>query len=157
MSRTFGVGLLDVARSVRTVDVAGAAVAVPGVSARGIAILFNRFPIFRELFAGKTADFTPESLIELVPDAIAAIIAAGTGAPGDAEAEAVAAGLSATDQLNLLAAILDATMPGGFGPFVEKLTAAMAGLGVDAAPSAPDAPALPTNIPGMKLRRASKL
>jgi hypothetical protein len=67
-------------------------------------------------------------------DAVAAIIAAGCGYPGDEKAEAVAGRLSIDAQADLLAAILRLTLPAGLGPFVEKLTV-LGGI-LDAAPSA---------------------
>lgn len=139
-------GLLDVAHSTRTVDINGVAVSVPGVSAKGVAILFARFPVFRELFSGREPDLSVEAIASLAPEVIAAVIAAGTGAPGDAETEAVAANLPALAQVELIQAILDVTMPGGIGPFVERLTAAMAGV------SGQD-----TSIPDTKSQPALKL
>ena len=68
-------------------------------------------------------------------DAVAAIISAGCGYPGDEKAEAVAGKLSLDAQADLLASILRLTLPKGIGPFVEKLTA-LGGI-LDAAPSAP--------------------
>ena len=54
---------------------------------------------------------------------VAAIIAAGCGYPGDEIAEDVASRLTIEAQVDLLSATLRLTLPGGFGPFVEKLTA----------------------------------
>ena len=67
-------------------------------------------------------------------DAVAAIIAAGCGYPGDEKAEVVAGQLSLDAQADLLASILRLTLPKGIGPFVEKLTA-LGGI-LDVAPSA---------------------
>lgn len=122
-------GLLDVARSTRFVSVGEVRVDVPGVSAKGLAVLFSRFPVFRELFAGREPDLTPDAIVSLAPDVVAAVIAAGTGSPGLYEAEEAAASLSLADQLALVEAILDATIPGGVGPFVERLTRLAASVG----------------------------
>lgn len=125
-------GLLDVAPSMKTVTVCGTEVAVTGVSAKGVAVIMSRFPMVRELMTGRAPQgLTAESLVQLVPDAIACVIAAGTGAPGDAKAEAIAATLPVGDQLELLDSIIKATLPQGTGPFVEKLTAFASVVGVE--------------------------
>ena len=72
-------------------------------------------------------------------DAVAAIIAAGCGYPGDEQAEAVAGKLALDAQADLLASILRLTLSRGIGPFVKKLTALGGILGADAAQS--DTPA----------------
>jgi len=122
-------GLLDVARISKQVTVEGADEPVPvyGVSAKGIAVLLDRFPILRELFAGRQIDMTPDKIIALVPDAIACIIACGMGFPGDAAQEAAAAQLPAETQLDFISQILALTMPKGVGPFVEKIGALLPG------------------------------
>lgn len=133
------VGLLDIAPSSTTVTIRGKAVAVPGVSAHGIAYLAKRFPEVRDLFDGKGIPADADSLFTLVPDAIAAIIACGTGHVGSPEAEQVAAGLTASEQLDALETIMDVTMPGGVGPFVERLSGIVQGLSAaDAANPAND-------------------
>jgi len=112
-------GLLDIAPRVSAVPVAGGEVDVCGVSVRGIAHLLAKFPALQSLLSGRQVD--AEKLIAVAPDAIAAIIAAGCGQPGDAEAEAVADRLPIEDQAALISAILKLTMPKGVGPFVEML------------------------------------
>jgi hypothetical protein len=127
------VGLIDIAPSVEMVDVQGAPVEVHGVSASGLALLLSRFPDLRKLMTGLDVEAT--QLIALGGEAVAAIIAAGCGYPGDEKAEAVAAGLSLDAQADFLAAILQLTLPKGIGPFVAKLTALASILDVDAARS----------------------
>jgi hypothetical protein len=122
------VGLLDIAPSSRTVTVNGAELEVKGVSAGGVAYLLQKFPELRALLAGRD-DVDANSLISRVPDAIAAIIASGCGYPGSADAEAKAAELPAEAQMDILAAIVELTMPKGVGPFLEKLTKAMGAFG----------------------------
>lgn len=116
-------GLLDISPSVATVAVNGVDVSVTGVSAKGIATLLGRFPAIREMFAGRVADLSAEKIFELVPDAIAAIIAAGTGYPGNPEAEAKAESLPVGVQADIIQAIIDVTMPKGVGPFMEQIAA----------------------------------
>ena len=128
------VGLRDIAPSTKTVSVGGVDVPVYGVSAKGVAYLFERFPELRKAFMRKEVDaseFTPEALMKLIPDGIAAVIACGCGSAGDAEAEEIASKLGVSDQATLLEAIMAQTMPQGVGPFVERLNALMAGLSVD--------------------------
>lgn len=132
------VSLVDIAPATETVTVRGQAVPVHGVSARGLAVLLGRFPEVRALMAQQQQDITADRLVELIPDAIAAIIAAGTGLPGDSEAEAVAAALPVEEQFDLLEAILRLTMPTGVGPFVARLARLGGALGV-----ASQAPATP--------------
>ena len=116
------VGLIDIAPSVETIDVSGAAVAIHGVSAKGVrAHLLGRFPELRMLMTGQNVE--ADQLMAMGGDAVAAIIAAGCGYPGDEKAETVAGSLAVAAQADLLAAIMRVTLPAGLGPFVEKLTA----------------------------------
>jgi hypothetical protein len=134
------VGLIDIAPNVETVDVQSSPVAVHGISAKGVAHLLGRFPELRMLMTGQEVE--TEQLMTMGGDAVAAIISAGCGYPGDEKAEAVAGRLSIDAQADLLAAILRLTLPAGLGPFVEKLTALgsvldpQSGLGAGAGPSA---------------------
>ena len=121
------VGLIDIAPLTKTVTIRDVAVDVSGVSARGIAQLLARFPELRALVTGR--DVEVDKLLSLGGDVVAAIIAAGTGAPGDAAAELAADRLSVDEQADLLVAIIELTMPRGLGPFVEKLS--RLGLGPD--------------------------
>lgn len=123
-------GLKDIAKSFKTVTVSGTQVSVPGISADGIAYLFHRFPVVRELISGRDVDLTADALSKLAPEAVAAIIATGTGDVNDPEAEAAAAKLPLEAQLDLLEAIIGETMPSGVAPFVERLTKTLNGLSV---------------------------
>lgn len=125
------VGLIDIAPKIETVEVQGAPIAVHGISAKGVAHLLGRFPELRMLMTGQ--DVEASQLMSMGGDAVASIISAGCGYPGDEKAETVAGRLSIDAQADLLAAILRLTLPVGLGPFVEKLTAL--GSILDAAPS----------------------
>lgn len=96
-----------------------------GVSAEGIAMLFNRFPEIRALITGKTLE--RDKLAKLAAPAIAAVIAASCGTPGDKKAELAASRLPLSAQMDVLEATVKLTMPDGMGPFVERLTA-LAGM-----------------------------
>lgn len=113
------VGLLDIAPASTEVAIAGQNVAVFAINARGIALLLKRFPELRMILTGK--DIDQSKLVELFPDALEAIIAAGLGAPGDLALEERADKLGIGDQAALIAAIWKQTFPNGVGPFMEEL------------------------------------
>jgi len=127
--------LLDIAPLTETVLVRGIDVPVTGVSAKGIAHIMARFPEIREMMVGR--EVTIERLMEIGGDAVGAIIAAGTGHPGEPDHERMAASLLLEEQADLLAAILRITLPNGAGPLVEKLTGMGSALGGAASLSAP--------------------
>lgn len=131
------VGLLDIAPLTEKVTVGGAQIEVFGVSAKGIVSLLARFPEARMLMSGK--DVGVDKLMQMGGDAIAAIIAAGIGFPGDEAQEQAAGRLSVEAQADLLTTILKVTLPNGIGPFVEKLTAlgAIVGGAAEVSPKAP--------------------
>lgn len=116
------VNLVDVAgaRVPRTVPVQGADVEYHGVSAEGIAYLLDRFPEMRLLISGKDVNLTPDRILEAVPQAVSSIIACGcSDTPGDPDVERAARGLAIGDQMALLTAILEITLPDGVRPLVE--------------------------------------
>jgi len=125
------VGLLDLSPIAATVVVRGQTVEVVGISAKGVAHLLARFPELGDVMSGKTVEVA--RLMEIGGDCVAAIIAAGCGLVGNAEAEERAGSLSLEEQADFLTEILKLTMPGGVGPFVAKLT----GLGLVLNPSSP--------------------
>ena len=129
------VGLIDVEPPSESVEFGGKKVSVYGVSAKGIAHLLGRFPELRALMSGR--EVAIEQLTAMGGDAVAAIIAAGCGYPGDEKAEALAARMPAELQADFLAPILRVTMPKGVGPFVEKLAALGAVLGTAPSIEAP--------------------
>jgi hypothetical protein len=141
------VSLVDIAPTADTVAVGEQNVEVYGVSMRGVAHLLGRFPELRMLMTGR--DVGADQLMEMAPNAVAAILAAGTGQPGDAAAEAAADRLAVETQVDLLSAIMRLTLPKGVGPFVEKITQ----LGLIASPGG----GVPTTVAqAMKSQRPSK-
>ena len=114
------VGLVDIAPVTSTILVRGQNIMITGVSARGIALLLARYPELRAAMTGR--EVALDALLRLGGDVIAAIIAAGTGAPGNAQAETAADNLTLEEQADLLGAIVELTMPRGLSPLVEKLS-----------------------------------
>ena len=114
------VGLFDIAPITSSVSIRGKDISITGVSARGIASLLARFPELRALMTGR--EVALEDLLKLGGDVIAAIIATGTGAPGDVDAEKAADNLTLEEQADLLAAIVELTLPRGLSPLVEKMS-----------------------------------
>ncbi|TGQ69517.1 hypothetical protein EN829_015040 [Mesorhizobium sp. M00.F.Ca.ET.186.01.1.1] len=118
------VGLLDIAPLTEKVTVSGKQIEVFGVSAAGIASLITDFPEIKKLMSGKEVDVS--SLLAMSGDAIAAVIAAGVGHPGDEAYQTAAGRLPLEAQVDILGAIIKVTLPNGIGPFLEKLTALLA-------------------------------
>jgi hypothetical protein len=115
------VSLLDLAPLSLTVEVRGQPIEVTGLNTVAIAGLLAKFPELQKAIGGKVADLTTESLMRLAPNAVAHIIAHGVGDATDPMVAAVM-NLTAGEQLELLAAIIKLTMPGGLVPFMAKLT-----------------------------------
>jgi hypothetical protein len=95
---------------------------VYGISAKGIFEIFTRFPQVQEWFKG-AGNINAAELMKEAPDAIAAIIAAGCGCPGNEAAEENAASMAVESQLDVIEAIGRLTFAKGFGPFVERIVA----------------------------------
>lgn len=129
-------GLLDIAPSRETVTIRGTDIEITGVSAQGFAELLGRFPELRKLMTGMELDVA--GIFNLAGSAVAPIIAAGTGAPGNKEAEAIAGSLSIDEQATLLEGIFRQTFPSGIGSFAERLGGLAKSLGAEALPTAPD-------------------
>lgn len=124
------VSLVDIAPLARAVPVQGDTVSVRGVSALGVASLIMRFPELRALIAGKDTNVTVDRIMEVAPQAVASIIAAGCGAEGDPRAEEVASQLPVGEQLALLTAVLELTLPNGIGPFVKQVEGLLKAVGL---------------------------
>lgn len=121
--------LLDIAPStaVEVVRVNGIRLVVRGLHANDIAHIAARFPQLVSLFGG--GGDLGSRLIQQFGEAIGPIIAAGCGHRGNEEREKIASTLLLEDQLDLLKAIIGLTFPNGFGSFVSKITALLAGVG----------------------------
>ncbi|TCN30343.1 hypothetical protein [Sinorhizobium americanum] len=119
--------LLDIADAVETVTVGDKKIEVRGIDGFAIAGLLLRFPELRKLISRVAVD--PMDLVAIGADVVGAIIAAGCGSAGQTKYEDKAKRLPLDAQLDFLTKIIRLTMPGGSGPFVEKLTALMAVVG----------------------------
>jgi len=117
-----GLGLYDISGFGEDVDVGdGVKLRVKGISAKGILMLLLRYPDLQKWLAGQTlavADIMVQS-----PDVIAAVIAAGTGMPGDPEAEEIASGIPIEVQMDVVEVIYRRTFRSGFGPFAKRVLA----------------------------------
>ncbi len=153
--------LLDIACVSESVALPKGQVSVYGVSAEGIAYLFQKFPEFRALITGR--EVTSDALIKLAPGAVAAIITCAIGEPGDEADEKMAARLPLECQMDILEAAIRLTMPNGLTPFVERLARMASMLGVTSATTdvaktaavsakAPDAPTDTVKVPSTKSR-----
>ncbi len=98
-------------------------ISVYGISLSGVVMLANRFPELARLFGGKSEEeIDIKTAIMRSPPIVAAFIAAGTGDAGDEDCEKVASLLNLEMQVDFVEAIIKATVPGGVGPFAERLT-----------------------------------
>lgn len=120
-----GLSLLDLGPLHENVTVVtGKAVRVFGLSAKGLFLIFQRFPQVGKWFkGGVTVKIEPQALLAEVPGAISAIIAAGCGEAGNPKAEEVAERFPVEAQLDILEAVLKLTFRSGFGPFVQRMVA----------------------------------
>jgi hypothetical protein len=119
MAKEQGLSLLDIGPVTEQVSVGGKLLDVYGVSAKGIFTVLSRFPQVQSWFRSGKLDTS--RLVAEAPDAIAAIIAAGCGEPGNEEAEQAASRLPIEAQLDILEAIGRLTFTSGFGPFVRRI------------------------------------
>jgi hypothetical protein len=95
---------------------------VVGLSFDTIGQLLERFPILFEALSGRLGAGFPD-LVKKAPDAVAAVIAAGSGELNNKKAEKVAKDLPIGVQLELCQAIGRVTFPKGVRPFLEAVNA----------------------------------
>ncbi len=113
--------LTDIGDVRETVTIRGVEIDVCGVSAEGVSMLLGRFPELRALFAQRPGAL--EKLTSMGGEVVSAILAAGTGKPGNKPAEQAANRLNLEEQADLLEAIYRLTMPSGLLPFLERMAA----------------------------------
>lgn len=139
---------LDAAPVVRTEDIGGAKVPVTGLTPDGLAAVLRDIPALRDaLMDGGTVDaealtVSVPALLQSVPGALAAVLAAGIGRPRDPAAIAWASRLVLAQQLRLLNAVIAETLDGlTLGEFIAEVGSLTALLGVKAKVPASTAPA----------------
>lgn len=123
-------GLRDIAPLKEHIRIRGDDLDIVGLNLASIAYLWGRFPQIAAI-AGR-GELSAVSIINLGADVVAAIIAAGTGAPGDEETELAAKQLTIDEELEIIAAILKVSMGRGGGPFGETLLQIAKALGMTA-------------------------
>lgn len=104
------------------VEIGGVKITVKPLSLMMIAKLLRRFPDAMKLLTGGTDNDSDamKTIVTCGPEAIAAVISAGTGALNDIENEQKIANLPDEWQAELLAEIVNITMPDGLDVFLEK-------------------------------------
>lgn len=115
-------GLFDGDVPKRVVTIRGAELAITGVSADHVADLLARFDLLREVIVTRGEKVGFDDIRDVLPDVIAATIAAGCGRAGDADAIRDARSLGVGEQWEIIEAILDTTFPQGFDAFATSLT-----------------------------------
>jgi len=112
-------GLFDLAPPTEIVAINGVEHKVRGLPLRIIVELMKDYPNAVGLIGG--GGLTAEAVIAQGPQVVALIIAAGYGMPDDEKARQAAADLPMDVQLDLVGAIVRATLGGGASPFAEKI------------------------------------
>jgi hypothetical protein len=119
-------GLRDIGPLTIPLEVGGTTIKFAGLSVGDIFDLSERFTVFHALVEGGTAGLvkalrdTP-ALLKQFPEAVCAAVAVSTGERGDKGAEAAAAALPMSVQLEMVDAMLRATFREGVGPFVQMI------------------------------------
>ena len=113
--------LVDIGNLSVKVDIRGTQLEVFGVSAEGLVDLLVAFPELRRYAFDQGDAPKTEDLVRTLPKAVAAIIAAGTGHPGEEAHIDVASKLGAGEQAELIREIWKLTFPRGAASFIAAL------------------------------------
>ncbi len=136
-----GLGLYDIGNFGEDVEISpDTKIRVKGISAKGALYLMLRYPDMQLWLSGRS--LAVNDVMMQTPDVIAAIIAAGTGNPGEAEAEDIANSLPIEVQTDIVEAVYRQTFRSGFGPFVKRVLALYANAVASSSPSPGKAPAM---------------
>lgn len=148
------VDLLDIvgAAAPDFIMVRGQKLPVTGVPAVVVARILRDFPELQVALTEKSLEKVDVGgLAAKAPEEVSKFIAAGLGHYGEPDYEAAANKLSISEQLLIIAKIVEVTFPGGIGPFVESLAnlvekaTAEAGALKVKAPSTNSRPASPSS------------
>ena len=127
VQKTEPIGLLDVMPMTEQVQInERQSILVQGISSKAIWSLLKRFPLLQGLIVG--GGITPADIVAFGPQVVAAICAAAAGYLDNEAAEEKAASLSIEVQYNILEAMGRCTFSKGFGPFRQRLRAALGAL-----------------------------
>jgi len=140
MTKTEALSLLDIDLRHEMVQInEKQSLRVRGISIEDIKVLFTRFPALMGLAVGRGLD--TKAVMDLGPEIVMALCAAGVGELGNKQAEDMAGQLSVETQLDILEAMGRCTFSKGFGPFAQRLAGVAKALSVEVG-KAPD-----TNLP----------
>ncbi len=122
------VSLLDIKKRTKEVETPDGVVLVSALSVRGLTSIMSLVPTVRRLMAGTVSaeELTAEKLVALAPDLVVGLIIVGTG--GDPEDKALfeaASNLPIGIQADLVAGVVEASMPKGLAPFMESVSGIM--------------------------------
>jgi hypothetical protein len=121
-------GLRDIAPISERVKIRDFELEIRGIDIGGIAYVLQRFPELRKSFGDPAGpELNAEAIVGLGRDVVGVVIACAAGEQGDEAAEKGAAALALGEQVDVIEVILRLTAPGGVIPFVEKVSAMMAG------------------------------
>jgi hypothetical protein len=118
-----------------SVSVGGMEISVRPVSMLELLHIVRRFPRLKDLLFGDGSEQTVlDVVVEAGPEAVAAVLACATGAPGDRDVERGIAALPDEHLIELLAATIRLTMPGGIEGFFGKFARLAQAAGLAAEP-----------------------
>lgn len=118
MTKSQGLSLLDIAPASEMIKIGEQEMPVYGISVKGVISLLQRFPMIQTWVSGGKLD--PAKLLEMAPEALAAVIALGCRVEGEV-GEQEAAKLSIETQIDIVEAIGRLTFSNGFGPFAQRI------------------------------------
>ena len=125
------VSLRDIGPLTRPVTIRDKIFNVTGITAHGLVVLMDRFPPVRKMLASRgTSGVTVDDIVHLAPDALAAVVAAGLGDPGNPELEKDAQDLMIGEVAEIVAMMLEITFSKGLAHFqaiVEVFTVGASG------------------------------
>lgn len=100
------------------VETARGRLEVRGLGVGEILKLITKYPVLAS--SDGSVSISVPALLDVAPDAVPEIIAIACGSPGKAGERAVRT-LAACDQAKILHFVIERSLPGGPGPFVEQV------------------------------------